>query len=272
MAGSLIKTGVGKASDWWRNKGKEEEISESSEGLWRSKDEGAKQTKTLDDIKKGIIKSNESLDTMSKITSAGANIFGTKGTDALTTGGSIAEDIGFLKYLPMILKVLLVGAAGVAGYAVGTKINEKIDAKMTDATGGKNTSLGSWLYDKEASIFGYDKAQARIDRAQETYDIKARTLAKLKRGEVSPDDAKKVFEFDKTPIEEGAVVKAPKKGEASANSEKLLIESNRPQAQVAQPIISQHQGSAMGGNQSSTPIINGIDDYGIALAKMVVFK
>ncbi|GAA5786142.1 phage tail tip lysozyme [Chitiniphilus shinanonensis] len=56
---------------------------------------------------------------------------------AATNGASLLGVLGRLG---------LIGAAGVAGYWVGSKINEAIDNKVKEATGGKETSLGGWLY------------------------------------------------------------------------------------------------------------------------------
>ncbi|TJZ75579.1 mannosyl-glycoprotein endo-beta-N-acetylglucosamidase [Chitiniphilus eburneus] len=56
---------------------------------------------------------------------------------AATTGGALLGVLGRLG---------LIGAAGAAGYWVGSKINEVIDSKVKEATGGKETSLGGWLY------------------------------------------------------------------------------------------------------------------------------
>jgi len=48
----------------------------------------------------------------------------------------------------LIAKLGLLAAAGVAGYAAGSWINDKINAGMESATGEKGQTLGGWIYDK----------------------------------------------------------------------------------------------------------------------------
>jgi len=75
---------------------------------------------------------------------------------AITFGGGLAKSllgvstgIGTLAKTVMTNPyVLAILSGGAIGYAVGTYANGKIDEYVKDKTGGRNSSLGDWLYDK----------------------------------------------------------------------------------------------------------------------------
>ncbi len=73
---------------------------------------------------------------------------GVSGLGTLASGaGSTIASVGS-SLAPYALPALAVAGAGAAGYAAGTLINSGINYGMEKLTGGKNKSLGDWIYDK----------------------------------------------------------------------------------------------------------------------------
>ncbi len=70
------------------------------------------------------------------------------GGSAAETAAGIAGKAGMLKKIaPFAGKAGLVGAVAGGGYAIGTGINWLLNKGVSGLTGGKNDSLGGWLYD-----------------------------------------------------------------------------------------------------------------------------
>jgi TP901 family phage tail tape measure protein len=72
------------------------------------------------------------------------------GSSAAEAAAGLAGKAGILKKLASFAPLALggkVALAGAIGYAIGTGINWLINKGIKAATGGKNDSLGSWLYD-----------------------------------------------------------------------------------------------------------------------------
>ncbi len=72
------------------------------------------------------------------------------GGSAAETAAGLANKAGGLKKLMSMGSLALGGKfalAGAGGYAIGTGLNWLLNKGVTAATGGKNDSLGGWLYD-----------------------------------------------------------------------------------------------------------------------------